>query len=323
VSAGECGDGESERAQAPDLARDGVLERGSGMEGEVDTDTTRNRSLRNLPVRAVRSVMRFDLAGGDSSALPSAKVAMTKDVVATEYALTIFVNDQELATVVCTPEYMEDLVIGFLASEGVIRQIGQIRSLTVNTGAGTARVQTATTVNFNQAFYNKRYVGSCCGKSRQSFYFYNDVHTAKTITDDFQLTASEVILSVQRMEDEAALFQETGGVHIACLFGPAGLELARSDIGRHNALDKLYGRCLQRGTDVAGKWIAFSGRVSSEVLLKVAKIGVGVVLAKSAPTALAIDIADELQITTVGFVRGSRFTVYTQPWRIIGTEQAR
>lgn len=238
------------------------------------------------------------------------------DVIASEYALTIFVNDNELATIVCTPTHMEDLVVGFLASEGIIRRADQIEALNVSRFMGTARVTTKHKVTFNQEFYNKRYIASCCGKGRQSFYFHNDAVTAKHVDDDVHLTAEQVFSVLDAMDGEASLFHETGGVHMAALCRPGELVLARTDIGRHNALDKIYGHVLKAGISLSGTVIAFSGRISSEVLLKVAKIGVGVVVARSAPTALAIDMAEELGITAVGFVRGRSFNVYTHAWRI-------
>ncbi|MCL6633257.1 MAG: formate dehydrogenase accessory sulfurtransferase FdhD [Alicyclobacillus herbarius] len=264
------------------------------------------RRTGRLPVQMERPVLRYR----------SGEYKDEVDQVASEYALTIYVNDQEMATVVCTPEYLEDLVVGFLASEGVIRSMDQIKDLQLSTFMGTARVRTTTDVNFNQAFYNKRYIASCCGKSRQSFYFLNDAHTAKWVDDDVSLGAAEIFRLVKEMEEAAAVFHATGGVHTACLADTQHLLLARTDIGRHNALDKLYGYALRQGLTLDGKVVTFSGRLSSEVVLKVAKIGVGIVLAKSAPTALALDIAEELNITTVGFVRGNAFNVYTHPWRI-------
>ena len=262
---------------------------------------------RDLPVSTTRTIVRYT---GES------KVEL-EDAIATEYALTIFVNDQEMATVVCTPENLDDLVIGFLFSEGVIRDIRQLEDMTINLHAGKARVKTSTTVNFNQAFYNKRYIGSCCGKSRQSFYFYNDVHTAKRVEDKTQISPLDVLTLVNHMEDSANLFQETGGVHVASLCDSDGIIETRMDIGRHNALDKLYGHAVRAGVSLDGKVITFSGRLSSEVVLKVGKIGAAIVLAKSAPTSLAIDIADELNITAIGFVRNGSFNVYTHPWRVV------
>ncbi|GLV14050.1 sulfurtransferase FdhD [Alicyclobacillus hesperidum] len=244
------------------------------------------------------------------------------DEIATEYALTIYVNDNELATIVCTPSYMEDLVYGFLASEGIIQSVDQVESLQLSRFLGTARVRTKSAITFNQAFYNKRYIASCCGKGRQSFYFQNDAVTAKRVDDAVTLSPDEVFAVIDELDGAATLFQETGGVHMAALCTPEKLLLARTDIGRHNALDKIYGYCLQNGISLRGTAIAFSGRISSEVLLKVSKIGVGIVIARSAPTALAIDMADELGITAIGFVRGRAFNVYSHPWRIVGALQA-
>lgn len=270
-----------------------------------------------LPITATARVVRVCEGEEDG------RMLSRDDQVASEYALTVFVNDRELATVVCTPEYMEDLTIGFLASEGVVRSLDQVESVELSRLQGTVRVRTRTPVNYNQDYYNKRYIASCCGKSRQTFYFTNDAHTAQVVEDDVTLDRDDVFRIMERLEADAALFHATGGVHIAALADLRQADeavVARTDIGRHNALDKLFGYVLRNQVPLAGKVISFSGRLSSEVLLKVSKIGVGVVLAKSAPTALAIDMADELGITAVGFVRSRSFNVYSHPWRIIGAD---
>lgn len=261
-----------------------------------------------LPVTAVRPVVTYERGA----------YRTREDKVATEYALTLYVNDREFATVVCTPDYIEDMVVGFLASEGLIREVGQIRQLLVNRRNGTVRVRVDDLPQLTQEFYNKRYIGSCCGKSRQSFYFQNDAYTARKATDPLRLTADQIFALMDRLDREADIFHETGGVHIAGLGDASGQMLTRVDIGRHNALDKLYGFALREGITLTGKVVTFSGRLSSEVLLKVAKIGVGIVLCKSAPTALALDIAEELNLTAVGFVRAGSFNVYTHAWRIEG-----
>ncbi|RIV26734.1 formate dehydrogenase accessory sulfurtransferase FdhD [Alicyclobacillaceae bacterium I2511] len=239
-----------------------------------------------------------------------------QDVVATEYALTIFVNNKEMTTVVCTPEHLTELVVGFLASEGILRSIEQLTEFTLSTIKGIARVKTQSEVNFNEEFYNKRFLGSCCGKSRPSFYYYNDMQTALPVTSKAHIVAADVFSCMEEMEHSTPLFAETGGVHVAALCTPSAMQVSRTDIGRHNALDKLYGYTLLHKQPLDNALIAFSGRLSSEVLLKVAKIGVGIVLAKSAPTSLAIQLADELNITAIGFVRGDTFNVYTHAWRI-------
>lgn len=260
-----------------------------------------------LPVQATRPIVMYQ----------KGHFSQVDDVVASEYALTIFVNGNELATIVCTPTHLRQLVFGFLASEGIIREASDIKELNISRYMGTARVQTTRPITFNQEFYNKRYIASCCGKSRQSFYFHNDAVTAKHVNDDVTLDASHVFQLLDAMDKSASLFHATGGVHVASLCDQETSIFTRTDIGRHNALDKIFGEVLESEISLKGKVIAFSGRISSEVLLKVAKIGVGIVVARSAPTALALDIAEELGITAVGFVRGESFNVYTHSWRIV------
>ncbi|MFC4183715.1 formate dehydrogenase accessory sulfurtransferase FdhD [Saccharococcus thermophilus] len=242
------------------------------------------------------------------------------DEIAVEFPLTIIVDGQEFATMVCTPTHLEELVIGFLASEGVIRSSKEIKAIAVDEHRGFAYVELVTKQSIQKEFYAKRFIGSCCGKSRQ-FYFYNDMKTAKTIVHSTNIRVEQCIRLMQLLQEQSTDFQATGGIHNAALCTSNELLLIRSDIGRHNALDKIYGYCLQHGLPLSDKVIAFSGRVSSEVLLKVSKMGIGIILSKSAPTTLALELANDLGITVVGFIRGHTFNVYTHPNRITGLEE--
>jgi FdhD protein len=226
------------------------------------------------------------------------------------------VNDAEFATMVCTPAHFEEMVIGFLASEGVIRFYSDILSMSIDEDRGYAYVIIKAETTTNQQYYSKRFIGSCCGKSRQ-FYFHNDAKTARTSTSTTTISASQAIALMNAMQSSSHVFQETGGVHNAAICTPEEMLAVRTDIGRHNALDKLLGYSILNKVPVRDKIIVFSGRISSEVLLKAAKIGVGIVLSKSAPTDLAIKLAKDLNITAVGFIRGSSFNMYSCPERII------
>jgi FdhD protein len=239
-----------------------------------------------------------------------------EDVIVNEFPLTIYVNDMEFATMVCTPTHFEEMVVGFLASEGVIRSYNDIHSLSIDESRGYAYVMLKVNMTTNQEYYSKRFIGSCCGKSRQ-FYFHNDARTAKTSMSKTTISATQSIALMNQMQNSSQVFLETGGVHNAALCSPDEMIAVRTDIGRHNALDKLYGYSILNRVPVRNKIIVFSGRISSEVLLKAAKIGVGIVLSKSAPTDLAIKLAKDLNITAVGFIRGKSFNVYSCPERII------
>ncbi|MFC3884887.1 formate dehydrogenase accessory sulfurtransferase FdhD [Bacillus songklensis] len=240
-----------------------------------------------------------------------------EDTIVTEHPVTIKINEQEFATMVCTPEYIEDMVVGFLASEGVIRKYEDIEEIWVQEKEGFAHVKTKGINPYYQNFQSKRYITSCCGMSRQGFVFVNDAMTAKTMEDvHVTLSVQDCFRLMKEMQSSATTFQATGGVHNAALCDANGIVLSRMDIGRHNALDKIYGHCLKHDISIRDKVIVFSGRISSEILLKVAKIGCEVVLSKSAPTELALQLAEQLGITTVGFIRNDSLNVYTRPERI-------
>ncbi|RNB85547.1 formate dehydrogenase accessory sulfurtransferase FdhD [Brevibacillus panacihumi] len=242
--------------------------------------------------------------------------AWEEDEIVTEYPLTIFLNDEEFATIVCTPADLEEMVIGFLAAEGAIKQYDEIKQLTIDEAQGFAYVDLHQKTQLSQSFFSKRRITSCCGKSRQSFYFFSDARTAKPVEGATTITPAQGIRLMQELQSTSEIHRQTGGVHNAALCTPDGPVLQYSDIGRHNALDKIYGECLRKGISTQDKILVFSGRISSEVLLKAAKIGAGIILSKSAPTELALQLAEELNITAVGFVRNGKMNVYTHAQRI-------
>lgn len=240
-----------------------------------------------------------------------------EDEVVTEYPLTLFVNDREFATIVCTPSDLEEMVIGFLASEGAIRSYSEIKQVSIDTVNGFAYIELHEQTLLSQQFYSKRRITSCCGKSRQSFYFFSDARTTKPVETTNAVTPKQCILLMNKLQASSEIHRNTGGVHNAALCSPDELLFTYSDIGRHNALDKIFGYCLKEGIPTQDKILVFSGRISSEVLLKAAKIGAGILISKSAPTELALNLADELAITAIGFVRGSKLNVYTHPERVL------
>jgi FdhD protein len=239
-----------------------------------------------------------------------------EDPVAVEFPLTVFVNDAEFATLVCSPNDLEEMTVGFLASEGVIRSYGDIADMSIDTDRGFAYVGLVRKDALDPAMFSKRRIGSCCGKSRQSYYFHADAQTAKPIESGLTIDPARCYELMRRLHSASDTHRQTGGVHGAALFGDVGIAAHYTDIGRHNALDKLYGYCLMHGLSAADKPIAFSGRLSSEVVLKAVKIGSPILLSKSAPTDLGLALADELGLTAVGFLRGGGMNVYTHPERI-------
>ncbi|MCM3796037.1 formate dehydrogenase accessory sulfurtransferase FdhD [Priestia megaterium] len=255
-----------------------------------------------------RTVLRFK----------NGQMESVEDKIVTEFPVTVKINEEEFVTMVCSPQYIEDMVIGYLASEGVIRAYKDIKNIWVQEKEGYVHVTIDKLNPYFQNLQNKRYITSCCGASRQGFVFINDALTAKKMNDiSVELSIKDCFQLMNKLQQSAATFQETGGVHNAAICDKNGFMLSRMDIGRHNALDKLYGYCLKHHISIRDKVVVFSGRISSEILLKVAKIGCEVVLSKSAPTELALNLAEELGITTVGFIRNDSLNIYTCPERIL------
>ncbi|MDI7741742.1 formate dehydrogenase accessory sulfurtransferase FdhD [Lysinibacillus fusiformis] len=245
------------------------------------------------------------------------QVKQVEDLVVTEYAVTVKINQQELVTMVCTPEHVEDMVMGYLASERIIRSFEDIEDIWYQEEEGFVHIKTKQINPIFQQIQNKRYITSCCGMSRQGFVFANDALVSKKMEDiHVRITTDDCFRLMRSMQDAAVTFQETGGVHNAALCDVNGIVLSRMDIGRHNALDKIYGYCLRNNISIRDKIIVFSGRISSEILLKVSKIGCEIVLSKSAPTELALQLAEQLGITTVGFIRKNTLNIYTHKERI-------
>jgi FdhD protein len=238
----------------------------------------------------------------------------TEEIV-TEIPLTVLLNGEEFATIVCSPTDIPELLIGFLASEGVILFYQEISTLSVDEQHGFAYIEINKTIDALKQNHSKRFIGSCCGKSRQ-FYFQTDVKTAKTITSKLSISVDQCFELMNQLQNQSQEFKRTGGVHNAAICTANETLKICKDIGRHNALDKIYGHIMKHRISVGDKAVVFSGRISSEVLLKISKIGVGILISKSAPTDLALKLANDLGITVIGFARGHTMNVYTHPFRI-------
>ena len=240
----------------------------------------------------------------------------TSDTVVREIPVTLYLNDKELVTMVCSPDHLEELATGFLCSEGILGQPGDLKSITVNQADGLVWVETARPVESDQMFL-KRYITTCCGRGRASFYFINDARGTTPVESALTATPEQVSRLATVLEDRAQLFRSTGGAHGAALCTPDEMVVFFEDIGRHNAVDKIFGHCYLQGIALADKLLVFSGRVSSEILVKVARMGIPLLVSRSAPTDLALEMASELGITVVGFARGSRMNIYTHPGRVL------
>jgi FdhD protein len=227
-----------------------------------------------------------------------------------------------VAVTMRTPGFEEELAVGFLRTEGLIEGPEILRT-TFGDPAAMNQPDDQVTVHLARAFDASRIAerhfvatASCgiCGKAS-----IDEIAIRTGPIPDGPVVRRSVILALPDLLRAAQrAFDETGGLHAAALFSPTGELLAlREDVGRHNALDKLVGsQVLARAMPLHGRLLMVSGRVSFEIVQKAAVAGVPIVCAVSAPSDLAIETADRLGVTLIGFLRGDGFNVYAHDDRL-------
>jgi len=238
------------------------------------------------------------------------------DRLAAEAPLTIYVNGEELVTLLCTPDKMDLLALGFLYSEGLLSSMSDVVSLRLKENEGLVEVDLKGSGNLAQRLYGKRTITSGCGKGTVFFHAL-DALRSRPLSGNLCLPVNKVLEMVSMLQDKASVFKETGGVHSAALADTQKVLIFYEDIGRHNAVDKIAGQCLMKNISLEDKVLVTSGRLSAEILLKAAKLRLSILVSRSAPTSLSLKYAEALNITLVGFVRGRRMNIYTCGWRIV------
>jgi FdhD protein len=238
------------------------------------------------------------------------------DEIIREVPVTLFLNDEEFATLICSPGNLKELAVGFLCSENILNRQSNLLSITINEEDGLIWAEIAGNPPAAEQFL-KRYITTCCGRGRASFYFVNDARGISPVSSDIRITTGQALSLMAELESLTTLFRKTGGAHGAALCSTKEVILFYEDIGRHNVVDKIFGRCFLDKTNLEDKIIVFSGRISSEILIKTAKMGIPIIISRAAPTDLAISLGNELGITIIGFARQNRLNIYTHGHRVI------
>jgi FdhD protein len=224
-----------------------------------------------------------------------------------EFAFTIFINSRELVTIMCTPIKLNCLVLGYLYSEGIIHDLKEVTSMRVCEDDALADV---ILVRSDFILPEKRILTSGCGGGIS---FNNKT---RNISSDVTITPEAILLLMRKMMESAEAYNLTGGIHTSVICENNNIIALAEDIGRHNTLDKLTGECLLRKISTKDKIVLTSGRISSEMLRKVAAMQVPVVVSLTSPTERAVKLASETGITLVGYARGNHLTAYANPNRL-------
>jgi FdhD protein len=234
-----------------------------------------------------------------------------------------------LAVIMRTPGHDEELAAGFLLSEGLIASADELARITPGSDAdglptdnvldialagGADLAERARARGYTRQFA----VSASCGVCGKTTVDAACAAVPPVASQDLHLSAATLYALPERLQAEQWVFHRTGGLHAAALFSAEGALVAlREDVGRHNAVDKLVGRALLDGTlPLAAHVLLVSGRLSFEIVLKALVAGVPLLAAISAPSSLAVDLAERGGMTLVGFLRGGTMNVYTHSWRI-------
>ncbi len=241
------------------------------------------------------------------------------DPVTTERPLHIRLNGNPFITLLCTPLQRKELAVGFLLSEGFIEKTSQIGGIDLDAQADTVSiVLSGVELNLEERVRNVT-LTSGCGRGT-ILCDVMDALEGPRATGTVQLKPEQILARMRDLQRRSSNYLTTGGTHSAALTDGETLVAFAEDLGRHNAVDKVLGACCLGGIDPKDKAVFSSGRISSEIIMKVARGGVPILVTRAAPTDQVIRIAETLHITLVGFARGNRMNVYSCPERIHGTD---
>jgi FdhD protein len=239
--------------------------------------------------------------------------------VVVEAPVTLDVEGIENYTLLCTPKDTRALALGFLFTEGIVDEMSQVIHLDhCEEAPGVIRVRLSGAVpKIGDPSRNLLIVSSCgaCGSEDLD----TRIQALPEVGDALRVSRTVLRSAREGLSGRQPLFEACGGTHAAGIYDESATILASAeDAGRHNALDKAIGKCLLENIPTTGRAAALSGRVSLEMVSKCARAGIELISAISAPTTLAIEVADRCGITLCAFVRETRATVFTHPHRVAG-----
>ena len=227
-----------------------------------------------------------------------------------EEFLRLHVNGLELATLMCSPFEQDTLALGFLRAEGIIQSMDDVRLVTI-CPSGTCVDVWLRNANFEPP--RRVIITSGCGGGVT---FDDLAEQQAPLTSARQLAPEQLIRLMSELQEAAVLYRTARGIHTSGLSDGDQVLMAAQDVGRHNTVDRLWGQCLRRRQPTDDLILLSTGRISSEMLNKAAKMRIAIVASRTSPTALSIELAHAWNITLVGYVRTGGLRAYTAPERL-------
>ena len=237
------------------------------------------------------------------------------DPVASEQPISLVVNGIQIVTLLCTPSELRELAVGFFLSEGILANNASIKKIDVNEKASTVSVEISDLPADFEKMFETRTLSSGCGKGI-TFTNYRTDSDQRIPVRENMLSLDDIKNLLSSFRTISKLYLETGGVHSAALSDGKEILFFSEDVGRHNAVDKLIGKAFLQSVSVADRILLTSGRVTSEIMTKAGRNRFPILISRAAPSCMAVNYAEDMGITLVGFARGDRMNIYTWPKRI-------
>jgi FdhD protein len=260
----------------------------------------------------IKEALTYDVAEFREGRFQDAQVAAIQEV-----PLTVYLNGQEIVTLLCMGKHPNTLAVGFLKSDGFITDLEQLKDTHVEEVLNGFKVHVETRHDPFELRPLGRSITSGCGKGTD---FERNVATIAATHVSARLTVSpqQILALMAQLHERSTLYRATRGCHNACLATPEKILIFREDIGRHNAIDMIGGQCFLDNIPTRDKLIVTTGRIASEILLKAIRLGVPILASRAAATRFSIDLARKTNMTLIGQVAQGRLIVYNSGGRIVG-----
>ena len=233
--------------------------------------------------------------------------------VVTEYPLRLRVNGRDLATLVCSPHQLNFLLAGFFRLQGFINNLDYILSMGVCDDYGLAELR----IRAELPQHLQPTLTSGCGTGIAFNLPHNLLDLSRQRPRSYSIAG--LFSLMKDLQSQAEQYRSHGGIHSADIGDADGLLLYAEDIGRHNTFDRLAGEALFKKIELQDKILVTSGRVSSEMVAKAARLAIGLIASRTSPTDKAIELCEQAGISLVGYLRGNSMEIYSHPQQIDST----
>lgn len=228
-----------------------------------------------------------------------------------EVQICLYVNGKELTTLMCSPEYLDELALGFLRSEEIISRLEDIASLTIS------KEQTCVDVWLNKPLTDMpshRITTTGCGAGVT---FDDLLKERQPLALSTSIQPQQIGELIDKLYQSAEQYQETRGVHTAALSDGEELLIVTEDIGQHNTIDRMWGKAMKQGITTQDRILLSTGRITREIIGKAAKAEIPIIISRTAPTSISVALARAWNITIIGYAQKNSFRIYSSPTRVV------